>query len=220
MRAVLLLLSITGSQCYVGPGAAPPSRVGSSSSAVPASTSVAPDTSCDTRLEVATAPAAEPKLGELPKPQPLDLWPKPTGSGGPRGPSVFKLNQGRAIDVLRHDYPRFFTEKPDLSIFADNLELHDPSGKRLQGKKQYERVFDALRFLRRTTMQDAIVTHRIVADDSTVRTALRLPPSCVPARPLPVHPRSRARLECTAIVEHPPSVAPIACASPFAPCGC
>jgi hypothetical protein len=72
--------------------------------------------------------------------------------------------------VLRRDYPRLFTERPDMSIYTDNIELHDPSGKRLAGKKQYERVFDALRFLRRTTMQDAQVGIRLVADDKSVRT--------------------------------------------------
>ena len=56
-----------------------------------------------------------------------------------------------------------------MSIFTNNIELHDPSGKRLAGKTQYERVFDALRFLRRTTMQDAQVGIRLVADDKSVR---------------------------------------------------
>ena len=99
-----------------------------------------------------------------PKVDPIaDLWRVgPNGPQGPRGPSVFKLNQGRAIDILRADYPRLLSQKPDLSIFTENVELHDPSGKRLSGLRQYEKVFDMLRFLRRTTMQDAEVTYRLV----------------------------------------------------------
>lgn len=56
-----------------------------------------------------------------------------------------------------------------MSIFTKGIELHDPSGKRLSGMKQYERVFDALRFLRRTTMQDAEMTYRIVVVDEAIR---------------------------------------------------
>ena len=138
--------------------------------AAPKATACAPSEPND-RLEVAAAPRAEPKAKvKTPAADPLGLWGLPK-SEGPRGPSIFKLNQGRAIDVLRKDYPRFFTAKPDLSIFAKNVELHDNSGKRLAGIKQYERVFDALRFLRRTTMQDAQVGIRLVADDKSVRDA-------------------------------------------------
>ena len=36
----------------------------------------------------------------------------------PRGPSVYKLNQGRAIDILRRDYPKILTQRPDFSIFC------------------------------------------------------------------------------------------------------
>ena len=78
------------------------------------------------------------------------------------------LLSGRAIDMLRNDYPKVFTEKPDFSIFRKDIELHDPSGKRLTGLSQYEKVFDMLRFLRRTTMQDAQVTYRLVVADERV----------------------------------------------------
>ena len=40
-----------------------------------------------------------------------------------------------------------------MSIYTDDIELHDPSGMRLHGRKQYRSVFQMLRFLRRTTMQ-------------------------------------------------------------------
>jgi len=39
----------------------------------------------------------------------------------------------------------------------------------LQGVSQYERIFDMLRFLRRTTMQDAELTYRIVVHEGTIR---------------------------------------------------
>ena len=123
------------------------------------------------RLEVQAPDRALPKPLE-PKVDPIaDLWRVgPNGPQGPRGPSVFKLNQGRAIDILRADYPRLLTQKPDLSIFTENVELHDPSGKRLTGHRQYEKVFDMLRFLRRTTMQDAEVSYRlVVTGDERIR---------------------------------------------------
>ena len=159
MRALLAFLALESVTAFSG-GARPPTGVSSTSSSSDSS-NVRLD-----RLEIAAVPRATPKRESTP--EPLPLWGLPTPPEQ-RGPSVFKLNQGRAIDVLRHDYPRLFTERPDMSIFTNNIELHDPSGKRLAGKKQYERVFDALRFLRRTTMQDAQVGIRLVADDKSVR---------------------------------------------------
>lgn len=80
-----------------------------------------------TRLEVAAPPRALPKLkNDDSSPDPVDpisdLW-TPKAPKGPKGPSVFKLNQGRAIDILRHDYPRLLTNKPDLTIFTENVEV-------------------------------------------------------------------------------------------------
>lgn len=117
-----------------------------------------------THLNIAAPPRASPKQST-----PSDLL---TGEGwapkGPRTPSEFDLNRGRAIDTLRHDYPRLFLDRPDLSIFSTAVELHDPSGKRLKGMNQYEKVFDMLRFLRRATMQDAEITYRLVVHDDTI----------------------------------------------------
>lgn len=97
------------------------------------------------------------------------LQPKSVYSRPPKVPSEYDLNLGTAIDTLRRDYPKLFVEKPDLSIFTPTVELFDPSGKRLQGVSQYERIFDMLRFLRRTTMQDSELTYRIVIHDGTIR---------------------------------------------------
>jgi len=174
MQAPLLLGLLSGAAAYAGLLASP------SSGAKPAS----PFTSSPSELVIhATglddaAPAealiastlnvvASPRA--LPKPanggsDPLGLWDNTKPPKGPRGPSVFKLNQGRAIDVLRSDYPRLFERKPDLSIFTKDVQLHDPSGKRLSGLRQYDRVFDMLRFLRSSCMQDAEITYRLVVD--------------------------------------------------------
>jgi len=98
------------------------------------------------------------------------LWPTPTHMGPPGRPSEFELNQGRVIDTLRYDYPRLFVDKPDLSIFREDVELRDESGGvRLRGKRAYSKVFDMLRFLRRTGMSDAEVTYHIFVNDATIR---------------------------------------------------
>jgi len=121
-----------------------------------------------TRLDIAAPPRAAPKQAgddrPVQLPTPWDFQPK-----GSKPPSEFTLNQGRAIDTLRYDYPRLFSSKPDLTIFSDNVQLHDPSGKRLQGLGKYEKVFDMLRLLRRTTMQDAEITYRLVTHDDEIR---------------------------------------------------
>jgi len=122
------------------------------------------------RLDVVSEPRAVPKGSGSAQPYDFgDLFSNVPKRDSPKGPSVFKLNQGRAIDILRHDYPLFFARKPDLSIFTKDVELHDSSGKRLSGLRQYEKVFDLLLFLRRTTMQDAEVTYRVYVVDEDIR---------------------------------------------------
>lgn len=104
------------------------------------------------------------------------LWPLPAVNK-PRSPSEFELNQGRAIDTLRYDYPRLFDANPDLSLFRDDVIMRMPAGERLlgrapqvlRGKRQYEKVFAALRFARRTGMQDAEVTYRLTIHGAVIR---------------------------------------------------
>lgn len=85
-----------------------------------------------------------------------------------RTPNEFELNRGHLIDILRHDYPLLFTKPPDLSLFAPDIVLIDPSGQtRVRGLAQYERVFGMLRFFRRAAMQDAQLTYRIDVDDDS-----------------------------------------------------
>merc|ERR1719359_1863867 len=118
------------------------------------------------RMEVATAPG-------LSTPAAPDAvhWPHsgPIGPPPPRGASEYELNRGRVVDALRRDYPNMFTAEPDFSIFREEIELHDPTGVRLRGIGNYKRIFDTLRFLRRTAMQDAELTYRLVATDGSVR---------------------------------------------------
>ena len=84
------------------------------------------------------------------------------------GPSELDLARGVAFDTLRSDYGALFTEAPDLSIFSQDITVHDPSGKRLHGLVQYERLFAALRFVRSAAMQDAELTYRLHLVDEQI----------------------------------------------------
>jgi len=53
----------------------------------------------------------------------------------------FNLKVGKAIDTLKKDYPYILTESPDFSIFHDDVEVVDPSGVTIHGKKNYETSF-------------------------------------------------------------------------------
>ena len=123
----------------------------------------------DARVDVAKVATAPELSGRGATADPIG-WTH-TGHTVPRhsGPSEYELNRGRVVDTLRRDYPKLFKEEPDLSIFTEGIELHDPTGVRLRGIKNYKRMFDTLRFLRRTAMQDAEVTYRLVATDGSVR---------------------------------------------------
>lgn len=88
-------------------------------------------------------------------------------------PNEFELNRGRVVDTLRNDLPHIFSKPPELGIFTPDLELcdvRDANGStRLRGRNSYARLFDAARFLRKTTLQDAEVKYRLVLHDETVR---------------------------------------------------
>jgi len=171
--SLLLLAPVTSAYFRFGAvGPSKPAATCAPLSPFSAASLTAHDTGLDKTLEVAAVPQASPKVvpdvgGAVA--DPMGLWDVPKGPEGPRGPSVFKLNQGRAIDVLRRDYPRLLTEKPDFSIFDERVELHDPTGKRVGGLRQYEKIFDMLRFLRRTTMQDSQITYRLIVADDRIR---------------------------------------------------
>ena len=140
----------------------------------------------DARVDVAKVATAPELSGRGATADPIG-WTH-TGHTVPRhsGPSEYELNRGRVVDTLRRDYPKLFKEEPDLSIFTEGIELHDPTGVRLRGIKNYKRMFDTLRFLRRTAMQDAEVTYRLVATDGSVRAPpLALAPA--PSSPSGLH---------------------------------
>ena len=99
-------------------------------------------------------------------------WPPPQGQWKtPNHPNEFELNKGNVINKLQHDIPKILDHEPDFSIFHRDVELHDPSGKRLKGITQYVLLFDMIRLLRRTAIQDSEVTYRMddLGDEIRVR---------------------------------------------------
>lgn len=56
----------------------------------------------------------------------------------------FEMNLGRAMDVLRQDYPRMLEASPDYSIYDDNIIVTDPSGVQVKGISSYK---NSIRFL-------------------------------------------------------------------------
>merc|ERR1719223_177638 len=56
----------------------------------------------------------------------------------------FELKLGKALDILRKDYPKILTEDPDYSIYHNNIEVIDPSGVKLHHLKNYKGFFSLL----------------------------------------------------------------------------
>jgi hypothetical protein len=56
----------------------------------------------------------------------------------------FEIHVGRAMDVLRSDYPTVLTQNPDFSIYDKELEVIDPAGVTLHGISNYKAVFKLL----------------------------------------------------------------------------
>lgn len=59
-------------------------------------------------------------------------------------PDEFELHVGRALDVLRKDYPSILTDYPNYSIYSDNIEFCDPAQVKLHGLRKYRAAFDVL----------------------------------------------------------------------------
>ena len=73
---------------------------------------------------------ARPSITE-PLPLPLPFGP---AQPQPNGPTDFHLNLGKVVEVLRKDYPRMFVQRPDMSIYARDIEFHRAdSGATLRG---------------------------------------------------------------------------------------
>ena len=82
----------------------------------------------------------------------------------------YQLNLGKAIDTLRRDYPEMLRREPDFSIYTEAISLAASDGKNtLEGLARYTQVFDALRFIRNTTMVHDEVGMRLVVSDGTIR---------------------------------------------------
>lgn len=53
----------------------------------------------------------------------------------------FEIHLGRALDTLKKDYPHILTENPEFHIYAEDIEIVDPSGVKLHGVKNYRNAF-------------------------------------------------------------------------------
>jgi hypothetical protein len=76
----------------------------------------------------------------------------------------FQTNMGKCIDVLRTDVPDKLVRPPDLSIFAANIKLSDPSGQILEGKPSYEGVHKMLRGISAVALRDSELSAKMVLD--------------------------------------------------------
>lgn len=59
----------------------------------------------------------------------------------------FELNLGKAMDVLRKDYPNMLFETPDFSIYNEDISVVDPSGVQLSSLSNYKNSFSFLQTL-------------------------------------------------------------------------
>ena len=94
------------------------------------------------------------------------------------GPSDYHLNLGKAVDTLRHDYPRLFVASPHMEIYHPKIELLrvDPGSDKkrvvIKGRERYEKMFSSIRFLGKYLLsesQNSEITHRLVYTDGTIR---------------------------------------------------
>lgn len=59
----------------------------------------------------------------------------------------YEMNLGKAMDVLRRDYPEMLRKMPDMSIYHEELKVVDPSGVQLTGVDNYKNSFRFLQSL-------------------------------------------------------------------------
>ena len=92
-------------------------------------------------VENATAPQSTTATlkrdrSEQPIPNTSDNLPSPTNGGLGGSPledlvrerKKFELNLGRAMDILKLDYPLMLESEPDFSIYSPNLVVEDVTG--------------------------------------------------------------------------------------------
>jgi len=86
----------------------------------------------------------------------------------------FELNLGKAMDVLRKDYPYMLRESPDFSIYRDDIQVVDPSGVQLNGLRSYRASFKFLRSVLSVffDLDRSVIQSRMIYDWS--RSAVRV----------------------------------------------
>jgi hypothetical protein len=65
----------------------------------------------------------------------------------------FEANLGKVIDTLNQDYPVLFEKAPDFSIYIDEIEITDPTGKAFQGLPTYKSLWTFLRWSNKTVFK-------------------------------------------------------------------
>lgn len=78
----------------------------------------------------------------------------------------FDMNLGKAMDVLRKDYPHMLNKSPDFSIYNDDISVVDPSGVQLSGLNNYKNSFSFLQTMIPFfyNMEQSGVQHRMMYD--------------------------------------------------------
>lgn len=78
----------------------------------------------------------------------------------------FELNLGRAMYVLRNDYPALLVSSPDFSIYHEDIRVVDPSGVQLTGLPSYRNSFHFFRSVSGVfyDVSSSDVRHRMVYD--------------------------------------------------------
>jgi len=109
------------------------------------------------------------KNGSPTETDPLAPGDAPKARNGPNVSSFYNRNRRRVISTLRQDYPLFFTKKPDLSIYTEDIEVYDAKGRLVSGIWTYGRTFAAVRFLRKISMDDAEMVYSVCPIDDKVR---------------------------------------------------
>lgn len=122
----------------------------------------------------------------------------------------FRLNLGRAMDVLKRDYPEILRRSPDFSIYHHDITLADPSGVQLSGLKNYKSAFSLLQKLvnflyssEKSTIQIRM-TYDFAFSSIRISWNLELFPRLIGLRPLYVDGISMYKLDGPSgkIIEH------------------
>jgi len=75
---------------------------------------------------------------------------------------------GKTIDTIKADLPLIFEDsapRPDLSVFADNIQLSDPTGIKLEGRQSYSEMYSSLRIMSRCLFRNSSTRVRFFYDE-------------------------------------------------------